>query len=131
MPRHPPVAKCIRKKRKKHTTLETIDDRDIVMSYAVNLNGGASIETVIPDKLRVLQVRLEHFTFKYRRASKQRAAGNKDQEARTQIRLDNHSESLVLGIRDTKDGNWEFFNESRLPKLDGTRYVEVDDDANQ
>ena len=105
----PPHRANSTKKQKVEVEMETIDDRDIVMSYAINLNGGASIETVIPDKLRVLQVRLEHFAFKYRRASKQRAGGNKDQEARTQIRLDNHSESLVLGIRDTKDGNWEFF----------------------
>ena len=108
--------------------METIDDRDLIMSYAVNLNGSSNIEIVVPDKLRVLQVRLEHFAFKYRRASKERAAGNKDREARTQIRLDNQLESLVLGIRDEKEGAWEFFSESRLPKLDGTRLVEVDDE---
>ena len=107
--------------------MESIDDRDIVMSYAVNLNGGSNIETVIPDKLRVLQVRLEHFAYKYRKASKDRAAGDKDREAKTQVRLDNHSESLVLGIREARDGDWEFFKEYQLPKLDGTRYVEVDD----
>ena len=97
------------------------------MSFAVNLPGDAHIEIVVPDKLRTLQVRLEHFAFKYRKASKARAKGNKDREAKTQIRLDNQCESLVLGIREKKDERWEFFSEKTLPKLDGTRYVQVDD----
>ena len=57
-----------------------------------------------------------------------RAARNKDKEARTQIRLDNHSESLVLGIREGKEEPLEFFKEEHLPKMDGTRFVIVDND---
>ena len=97
------------------------------MSFAPNLSGRATMDIVIPDSLRVIQVRLEHFAYKYRKASKERANGDKDLEAKTQVRLDNQAEGLVLGIRDTKEARWEFFSESRLPKLDGTRLPEADD----
>ena len=98
------------------------------MSFAVNLSSSANIDIVVPDKLKTLQVRLEHFAFKYRRASKDRARGAKDKEAKTQVRLDNHSESLGLGIREHKDDRWKFFTESNLPQLDGTRVVEIDEE---
>ena len=76
--------------------MESIDDRDIIMSYSVNLSGNAHIEIVVLDALQVLQVRLEHL---------ERAWGNRDNEAKTQVRLDNQSENLVLGIHETKDAN--------------------------
>ena len=107
--------------------METIDNRDVIMSYAMNLTGQASMDIIIPDFLRVNQVRLEHFAYKYRKASKDRAMGVKENEAKTQVRLDNQSEGLVLGIREWKESRWEFFSEEKLPKLDGTRLAEGDD----
>ena len=55
--------------------------------------------------------------------------GIKDNEAKTQVRLDNQSQGLVLGIREQKDSRWEFFSEDGLPKLDGTRITEAGGEA--
>ena len=46
-----------------------------------------------------------------------KARGNKEREAKTQLRLDNESESLVLGIRESKDDRWNFFTYDKLPKI--------------
>ena len=115
--------------KKVEIEMETIDNPDIILSYAMNLTGQAGMDIVVPDFLRVNQVRLEHFAYKYRKASKGRAMGIKDNEAKTQVRLDNQSEGLVLGIREQKDSRWEFFSEDRLPKLDGTRMPEAGGEA--
>ena len=37
--------------------------------------------------------------------------------AKTQIRLDNMSDSLLLGIRESKDAEWQFYKQKDLPRL--------------
>ena len=65
-----PLHRARESKNKIELKLETIDDRDIIMSYASNLSGGSNIYIAVPDKLRPLQVRLEHFAYKYRKCQK-------------------------------------------------------------
>ena len=68
-----------------------------VASYAVNLSGNGNIGLVIPDKLQILATKMEHYAFKIRQKSKELHA-DKDKHVKTQLRQDNMSESLVLGI---------------------------------
>ena len=75
--------------------------------------------------------RLEHFGYHYRKLSKEKSGGNKDLEAKTQVRFGNRAHELVLGIRKTKDAEWEFYYQN-LPKLDDSESMEglviADDD---
>ena len=54
--RNLPPHRAGQQKKKVEIELETIDDRDIILSYASNLSRGSSINVVVPDKLRALQV---------------------------------------------------------------------------
>ena len=96
-----------------------IDDRDMISSYAIHLKGKASIDVVVPDSLKVTRTRLEHYAFKFRQCSKELAGNDKSQIARTQIRLDNMSENVLLGIRRTKESKWEFTTWDNRPPLPG------------
>ena len=117
-PRKLPSHRVQNKDLKVQVEFESIEERDLVMSYAINLKNPNNIEIVIPDRLKILGVKLEHFAYRYRNESKARARGNKNKEAKTQLRLDNESESLVLGIRERKDKKWNFYTLENLPKLD-------------
>ena len=75
------------------------------------------MEIVIPDRLLTLQRKLEHYAFRYRKESKELAGGNKELIVKTQIRLDNMSDSLLLGIRESRDAEWQFFKQKDLPRL--------------
>ena len=104
-------------KPKLQIELHTVEDRDLILSYASNLKGAASIDIVIPDKLLVLAGKLDHYAYKVRQRSKEDSGGKKDLETKTQVRLDNKAESLVLGIRRGKGAKWEFYNRDNLPTL--------------
>ena len=75
---------------------------------------------VIPDHLRLTSMKLEHHGNKIRQHSKIKSGGDKNKETKTQVRHDNASEGLVLGIRKEKDGPWEFFQSNKLPNVDGS-----------
>ena len=97
--------------------LKTIDQRDLVMSFATNLSKGVNIDMVIPCHLKVTAMKLKYHAFKLRKTSKIMAAGDKDRFAKTQVRFDNLKEDLVLGVRDGKDEPWVFYPPSKLPKI--------------
>ena len=97
---------------------KTIEDRNLVISYATNLGGSdGNVEIVIPDRLQTLQKRLEHYAYRYRKESRELAAGKKELVAKTQLRLDNMSDTLLLGIRESRDAEWTFYKQKDLPKL--------------
>ena len=83
---------------------------------------------VIPNSLKTEALKLEHFAFKYRQRSKEESGGDKDKEARTQIRLDTLREGLLLGIREQRDKDWVFFKPSELPEVDSS---EDEDDTDE
>ena len=87
----------------------SIDERDAVFSYATELENGNSVDIVIPDHLKTEAMKLDHFAYKYRMRSREKSQGKKDEEARTQLRLDTMREGLILGIRDKKAAEWVFF----------------------
>ena len=95
--------------------LKSIDHRDLLMSYASNLKRGSSIDITIPDHLRIMARKLEHKAYRLRQMSKINAMGDKDKVIKTQIRFDNSKEGLVLGIRSSKDADWEFYPPDKLP----------------
>ena len=59
---------------------KTIDQRDLIMSYAATLKKGANIDIVIPDILRVTAMKLNHHAFKLRQMSKLNANNDKYKE---------------------------------------------------
>lgn len=93
--------------------LGSIDKRDMVMSHATNLSIGTSVDIVVPDHLKVTAMKLDHHAFKMRKMSKMASNGVKENEIKTQVRFNNKSENLVLGVR--TDGEWEFFQPGNLP----------------
>ena len=102
--------------------MKSRDQRDLIMSFASNLKIGASIDTVIPDFLRVTAMRLDHHAFKLRRMSRA-MSGDGDSKIKTQVRFDNQTEGVVLGVRKGKDGDWEFFPPGKtFPNWGSRRY---------
>ena len=79
--------------------LDSQEDRDMIMSHAINLSGGATVEIVVPDRLKILAAKLEHYAYKLRAESKKKSGGDKDLEAKIQVRYDNQRTSLVLAVR--------------------------------
>ena len=61
----------------------TIDDRDMVTSYAVHLKGKATINVVVLDNLKLTRTKLEHYAYKYCQQSKEISGGDKTLEAKT------------------------------------------------
>ena len=92
------------------------------------------MDMVVPDRLRAIAGKLEHFGYKFREESKKRAKGNKDMVAKTQVRFDSRAANLIIAIRRTKEHSWEMYGVKNLPKLpiddnepmDG--YEQVDDE---
>ena len=111
-----PTAANANPEPKVQVELGSIEDRDLVMGHAVNLNNNATMEIVVPDRLKLVAGRLENYAFRYRTQAKELAKGKKEMEAKTQIRFDNTKEGLVLGIR-SKSDKWKFYTPENLPKL--------------
>ena len=86
------------KRPKTQMQLKTIDQWDIVMSYAVNLGQGANLKMVIPCHLKVTAKRLEHHAFKLRQQSKQMSGKDRNKWTKTQVCFDNLKNGLVLGV---------------------------------
>ena len=105
------------KRPKAQILLKTVDQRDMIMSYATNLSKGANVEMVIPCHLKVTARRLEHHAYKIRQASKEMAGNDKEKITKTQVRFDNLKDDLVLGIREGKDVPWKFLPMNKLQKL--------------
>ena len=87
------------------------------MSFVINLGNDSNVDIVIPVRLKTMQRRLERYTYCYRKDSKERAEGDKKLIAKTQIRIDQMSDTLLLGIHKTKDADWKFYKEKDLPKI--------------
>ena len=92
--------------------MSTIEERDLLVSFASNLKGGASIDIVIPDTLRSLAARFDHYAYRYRQQAKL-----EKREAKTQGRFCNKFDTIVLGIRPDKEARWDFYPFEKLPKL--------------
>ena len=58
-------------------------------------------------------MRLDHHAYMLHKRSS--ASGDPDEEIKTQVRFDNQTEGLVLGVRKGRDGEWEFFPPGGLP----------------
>ena len=67
------------KRPKVKIELKTIDQRDLVMSFASNLDKGVNMDMVVPCHLKVTAMRLEHHAFKIRQESKGMAGGGQEQ----------------------------------------------------
>ena len=126
-PRNLPAHRQASAKRKVLIELKSIDQRDLIMSFASNLKDGAGIDIVIPDHLKVTARKLEHRAFRLRQMSKVNAAGDKDKILKTQVRFDSVKEGLALGIRSSKDAAWEFFPPGKLPPA-GQAYDDTSSD---
>ena len=91
---------------------QSIEDRDIVISYAVNLgNSGANVGIVIPDRLLTLQRKLEHYAYRYRNESKERTGSKNSNSPRQHVR---HPPPKKKEIQGSKP---KIYKEKELPKL--------------
>ena len=73
---------------------------------------------MVPSSLSIEAKKLEHYAYRYRKASKEMAGGDKSKEGRTQIRLNSMKEGLLLGLRDEKDAEWKFYERKKLPPIE-------------
>ena len=60
--------------------LKTVDQRDLIISYATNLRGGVNVEMVISCHLKVTARKLEHHAYKIRQVSKDAAGSDKEKK---------------------------------------------------
>ena len=89
-------------------------ERDVVISYASNLEKEARIDIVIPEHLRSLKHQFDGLSYKLRRHAK--LSG--DKKIMTSLRLDDKTESLTMAVRDEKDQPWLMYTLEELRQLE-------------
>ena len=100
--------------KKVHISLRDSHERDVVISYATNLEPGNRIEIVVPEHLRSLKSQFDNLGYKIRRHAS--LAGQK--KVMTSLRLDDGSQSLVMAVRDNKDEPWLNYSIGELRELE-------------
>ena len=117
--------------KKLHLSLRDSYERDLVVSYTVNLEFPARLDIVIPEHLQPQKAKLEGLAYKIRKHAKDTA----DKKIMTSLRLDDKTEGLVMAVREDRDEPWLHYTfqelkqlESKLGRSSGVEADEEEDD---
>ena len=129
-PIHPKKLPAHRKEtteaKKLHLSLRDSYERDLVVSYTVNLEFPARLDIVIPEHLQSQKAKLEGLAYKIRKHAKDTA----DKKIMTSLRLEDKTEGLVMAVREDRDEPWLHYTFQELKQLEsklGRTGVDVDD----
>ena len=100
--------------KKVHLSLRDSQERDLVVSYTVNLKPPARLEIVIPEHLRSQKAKLEGLAYKIRKQAKE----SSDKKVMTSLRLDDKTEGLVMAVREDKNEPWLHYSLRELQQLE-------------
>ena len=100
--------------RKVQVSFRDSHERDVVISYATNLQPGNRIEIVVPEHLKPLKSQLDGLSYKIRR----HASITSQRKVMTSLRLDDRSQSLVVAVRDKKEDPWLNYSLEELRALE-------------
>ena len=109
-----------------HFSLRDAYERDLVVSYTVNLDFPARLDIVIPDHLMSFKAKLENLAYKIRKHAKDTG----DKKVMTSLRLDDRSESLLMAVREEKTEPWLHYSLQELRQLE-SKLGRMDREADQ
>ena len=95
--------------------LRDAQERDVVISYAINLSREARLEIVIPDHLLSLKMQFDNLSYRLRKHVKLTS----DNKVQTSLRLDDKSQSLSMAVRMSKEEQWLHYSLKELKELEG------------
>ena len=101
--------------KKTQFSLNDAYERDLVISYATNLQEGNRIDIVIPDHLLNVKSQFENLSYKLRKHAQ--LTGKK---VTTSIRLDDRSQGLIMAVKDKKEDPWSHYSLQELKELEGS-----------
>lgn len=100
--------------RKVSVMLRDAQERDVVISYAVNLSKDARLDIVVPDYLLSLKSQFDTLSYRLRRHVKLTA----DKKVQTSLRLDDRSQGLLMAVRMDKEEQWLHYSIKELRELE-------------
>ena len=101
--------------KKAQFSLSDAYERDLVISYATNLQEGNRIDIVIPDHLLHIRSQFENLSYKLRKHAQ--LTGKK---VTTSIRLNDRTQGLIMAVKDNKEDPWSHYSLRELKELESS-----------
>ena len=115
-PRNIPTHRLgVEQMRKARFSLADAYERDLVISYATNLQEGKRIDIVIPDHLLHVKSQFDNLSYKLRKHTQM--TGKK---VTTSLRLDDRTQGLIMAVKDSKEDPWSHYSLKELKELESS-----------
>ena len=99
---------------KTHISVRDSYERDLIISYTVNLKQPARLDIVVPEHLQSLKAKLEGLAYRLRKHAKD----SSEKKIMTSLRLDDRSESLTMAVRENREDQWLHYSFQELKQLE-------------
>ena len=101
--------------KKAQFSLADAYERDLVISYATNLQEGKRIDIVVPDHLLHMKSQFDNLSYKLRKHTQM--TGKK---VTTSLRLDDRTQGLIMAVKDSKEDPWSHYSLKELKELESS-----------